>query len=349
MRVNLDLSPIQANDTIIVANNRQALAIKRSLGNTSKMPKVFSYQSWLERFWRSNNLNQDNRFLTQLEFRFLLKEFIKDASVKNPETFIEELIKCYKLCKSYQIEIDKISFLPSIPTKLFVELIGKYEKFKINNQCIDQTDIFHSCLKPLQQTNNEIENFYIYGFNEPTPEQNKLFKILECKPLFAQRTHNSSQNFSFVDQESELKAIAKWTKKISEKNPSKQIGVVIPNLNELQHLVKSTFDQEFSSSLIETHKKPYNMSLGISLSDYPLIKHLISIMRLSNQFLNGYVESELLRQVVTSPYIKDASNERNNRALLVNKILRLAETEIKANKITAIEGKNLQLDLLVII
>ena len=333
MRVNLDLSPIQATDTIIVANNRQALAIKRSLGNASKMPKVFSYQSWLERFWRSNNLNQDNRFLTQLEFRFLLKEFIKDASVKNPETFIEELIKCYKLCKSYQIEIDKISFLPSIPTKLFVELIGKYEKFKINNQCIDQTDIFHSCLKPLQQTNNEIENFYIYGFNEPTPEQNKLFKILECKPLFTQRTHNSSQNFSFVDQESELKAIAKWAKKISEKNPSKQIGVVIPNLNELQHLVKSTFDQEFSSSLIETHKKPYNMSLGISLSDYPLIKHLISIMRLSNQFLNGYVESELLRQVVTSPYVKDASNERNNRALLVNKILRLAETEIKANKI----------------
>ena len=109
MRVNLDLSPIQATDTIIVANNRQALAIKRSLGNASKMPKVFSYQSWLERFWRSNNLNQDNRFLTQLEFRFLLKEFIKDASVKNPETFIEELIKCYKLCKSYRIEIDKIS------------------------------------------------------------------------------------------------------------------------------------------------------------------------------------------------------------------------------------------------
>ena len=33
MRVNIELSSIQAADTIIVANNRQALAFKKSLAN----------------------------------------------------------------------------------------------------------------------------------------------------------------------------------------------------------------------------------------------------------------------------------------------------------------------------
>jgi len=51
MRVNIDLSDIQSKDTIIAANNRQALAIKQSMrlkSGTSKMPKIFSYQSWIE-------------------------------------------------------------------------------------------------------------------------------------------------------------------------------------------------------------------------------------------------------------------------------------------------------------
>ena len=111
---------------------------------------------------------------------------------------------------------------------------------------------------------------------------------------------------------------------------------MVPNLNELQHKVKSIFDLEFSSNLVEIHKKPYNISLGISLSDYPLIKHLISILRLSSQFQNGSVDTETLTKVVTSPYIKGAMIELNNRALLTNKIRQLSATRIKTNKILSL-------------
>ena len=50
MRVNLDLSSIKSNDTVIVANNRQALALKKSLAHSdlaSRLSKVYSYQSFL--------------------------------------------------------------------------------------------------------------------------------------------------------------------------------------------------------------------------------------------------------------------------------------------------------------
>ena len=43
MRVNIDLSSIQAKDTIIAANNRQALAIKKSIPLASGASKTVSY------------------------------------------------------------------------------------------------------------------------------------------------------------------------------------------------------------------------------------------------------------------------------------------------------------------
>ena len=339
MRINIELSAINSNDTIIVANNRQALALKKSLTHSnqaSRISKVYSYQSFLEKFWKSSQINQEKRLLTQLEFRFFLMKLCRDGSIKNPETFIEELIKCYKLCKSYGIEIHQFSKLPSIPSKLFVRLVRQYEEFKVRNNCIDQTDILDLTIDHLRQVSIDKGNYFRYGFNEPTPEQNKLFETLDCKILFAKQLESSSENFTFIDQESELKAIAKWAKKTSAKYPEQQIGIVVPNLNELQHQVKSTFDQEFNSNLLEIHKKPYNISLGMALSDYPLIKHLISILRLSNQYLNGYVESEVFIKVVTSPYVKGAMIEQNNRSLLTNKILQLSATKIKTNKIISL-------------
>ena len=61
-----------------------------------RISKVYSYQSFLEKCWKSRQINQEKRLLTQLEFRILLMKFSEEASVKNPETFIEELIKCYR-------------------------------------------------------------------------------------------------------------------------------------------------------------------------------------------------------------------------------------------------------------
>jgi hypothetical protein len=43
MRVNIDLSDIQSKDTIIAANNRQALAIKQSMRLKVALPKCQKY------------------------------------------------------------------------------------------------------------------------------------------------------------------------------------------------------------------------------------------------------------------------------------------------------------------
>ena len=102
MKVNLDLSLIQSDDTIIVANNRQVLAIRQSLSEQHgplKMPNIFSYTSWLQNHWQQNNPKRSIRLLSQMELRFFFKEIIQQDSNNQSEVVIDELIKCYHLCK----------------------------------------------------------------------------------------------------------------------------------------------------------------------------------------------------------------------------------------------------------
>ena len=335
MRVNLDLSLVQTNDTIIVANNRQVLAIKQSiyeLNGSIKMPQIFSYRSWLEHFWKKNNPQRAVRLLSLLELRYILKEITEKNSINNSEAIIDELIKCYSLCKTYFIDISTLPDFYANPSSLLIKWISEFEKFKTKNNCIDTTDLFSSVYKSLE-SNIKTGNYYAYGFKQRTPEQNKLFEILECQSLNSRSLENNIQALSFIDQETELEAIAKWAKEVSLKNPNSQIGVVIPNLSQLQHLVKSTFDQEFDASLLETHHKPYNISLGISLCQYPLIQHLLSIVKISTQIIKGNIDLEMLMKTVTSPYIKGALIESNSRALLVNRILGLGCEEATTQKV----------------
>ena len=106
MKVNLDLSLIQPDDTIIVANNRQVLVIKQSLSEqhgSLKMPNIFSYTSWLQNYWQRNNPKRSIRLLSQMELRFFFKEIIQQGSNNHSEAVIDELIKCYHLCKTHFI------------------------------------------------------------------------------------------------------------------------------------------------------------------------------------------------------------------------------------------------------
>ena len=338
MKVNLDLSLIQSDDTIIVANNRQVLAIKQSLSEqhgSLKMPNIFSYTSWLQNYWQQNNPKRSIRLLSQMELRFFFKEIIQQDPVNHSEAVIDELIKCYHLCKTHFIDISTMSSFSSSPCAQLVEWIYELEKIKLARGCIDSTDLF-TIVNPTLEKYEKKGKYYAFGFKKPTPEQDKLFQILDCELIKPISPINTIQALSFIDHEFELQEIAHWAKETSTQNPDYQIGIVIPNLGELQNTIKNIFDQVFASSLIETHRKPYNISLGISLCQYPLIQHLLNIIKLSKQIIDDSIDHKTLIKVITSPFIQGAHKESNNRALSVNRILALGREKSSTNKILSL-------------
>ena len=335
MRVNIDLSRIHQDDTIIVANNRQVLAIKRSISEqrgVTKLPNICSYTAWLEKFWQQQNTEHNLRLLSQSELRLLFTKIIKSGPVAQPDIVIEELIKSYRLCKSYFIEIENLANYYST-CNLFVRWIRELEKTKKERNYIDSTDLYSQIYLSVKNIAKN-KRYFIYGFKKTTPEQKNLFDALRCKTINPLLRSNSPKSFSFPDSETEIQAIAEWAKKLNTNKPNHQIGIVVPNISESQFAVKRIFDQVFNSSLLETKNKPYNISLGSPLLQYPLIQHLLNTLALSGQIIKNRIDHQLLIHVITSPYITGAQKESNNRSLQVNQILATKKESSSFKRIT---------------
>lgn len=148
---------------------------------------------------------------------------------------------------------------------------------------------------------------YIYGFKTLTPEQSQFLNTIGYQVLEHRQLDDSHANKTFKTTQDEIKSAAQWAKKIHASNPSKQIVVVSPKINELHYQFKSIFDQVFHDTLNETGQKSYNISLGLSLDQYPLIQHLLLILKLSSQLQKTALKQLLLTLLLprlTLPLLK---------------------------------------------
>ncbi|HIF89210.1 MAG TPA: hypothetical protein EYQ52_05285 [Candidatus Thioglobus sp.] len=338
MRVRLDLSSIQADDTIIVANNRQALAFKRTIIEqlgAIKMPSIYSYPAFLKKTWSQLNPQDSLRLLSDHELRILFSELINKCAVQNPGAVTDEAIKCYRLMKTHFISKEKIINYQNSPGVLFVSWMDGLSQIKKQFQLIDSSDLFLKMEQALKES-TPVGNYYHYGIKKTTPEQNKLFDLLQSQELELPQANDTYKAISHPTIEMELQSIAEWSWEKISKKPQHQIAVVIPNLGELQHKVSSIFDEVFGSHAIETQQKPFNISLGNSLSQYPLIRHLFKVIDLSHEIMQGNVELDSLCRVIPSPYIKGANIESNNRNLLINQLLGRGKSGFTTKQLTAL-------------
>jgi len=330
MRVKLDLSTIQANDTIIVANNRQAIAFKQTIFaqlGPNKMPNIYPYPAFLKHLWGSLNPQSKVRVLSDSELRAMIGKFLYENNVNNVSALTKEVIKCYRLMKAYFIDERKIASYQNSANTIFLDCLNQLNQTKKKYQLIDSTDIFSKIISSIEGLYHSGATFH-FGIKHPTPEQEKLFSALQSQALRAAETNSKTQATSHPTLEAELQEAAKWSKVKNKAKPSERIAIVIPNLNELQHKVRSIFDEAFESHGKETQVKPYNISLGVPLLSYTLIRHVFKIIELSNDFNKGVVELSTLMQVIPSPYIGGASSEENNRALLVVRLLSFSKNRL---------------------
>jgi probable DNA repair protein len=170
---------------------------------------------------------------------------------------------------------------------------------------------------------------YLYGFKTLTPEQTLLFDKVGYQALNTKQNNTQQDNQIFQTSNDEILSAAKWAKNINDAHPLKNIAIVCPTLNSEHHQIKSIFDTVFGDTLTEVGQKSYNISLGLPLTEYPLIRHIIAILELSGQLQNNRINTKTLNAVITSPYIAFAEEEQSARALLVNRVLSFSKVFFK--------------------
>ncbi|MCP3673919.1 MAG: hypothetical protein GY829_05555, partial [Gammaproteobacteria bacterium] len=152
------------------------------------------------------------------------------------------------------------------------------------------------------------ENIGLVGFQQISPakeqffhrleQQNTNFLKLEPNPIEAE-----IYRIELSDSREEIKQTALWAKEHWLANPEQRLGIVLPNLNNYRELTRITFERIFCPSEIITSddqvQRPFDISLGLPLSSYPLIDNAVMLIKLLSEPLT---QDESV-QFLLSPYL----------------------------------------------
>jgi hypothetical protein len=328
MWLNTNTTKVTKGDIVILANNRQVLAFKKTWGvqkGNSALPKILSWCQYLQETWQSLEANTKKRLISNIESRTLIKQSIQKSGQKVDNRLLDEVIKNNNYCDAHLIDYMQLSKLGVENYKLFATWLKDYQKTKSAHNLLDTNDL--SALIIAHNTN--LAKPYIYGFKTLTPVQSLLLDKTGYQVLKSEQKNTQSNHQVFQTTQDELLSAAHWAKDLNAQYPNKHIAIICPTLNNDHYQIQSVFDRVFANTLMETGQKSYNISLGFPLTEYPLIRHILTLLELCQQLKSNRIKTETFNTVITSPYIAHAQKERSARALLVNRTLDFSKTHFK--------------------
>lgn len=171
------------------------------------------------------------------------------------------------------------------------------------------------------------------GFDEFTPQQQRLIDCLtragaEIGSIAATTTSGRAVRLACQEPAGEIMLAARWARRILEGRPAARIGIVVPDLQAQAGTIARVFDDLFVPAATLPGAgpvvRPYNISLGRPLSDYPLAHSALLVLQLALGELTYTQAGSLLR----SPFLGGADEELSRRALLDAELRRLGETAV---------------------
>lgn len=188
------------------------------------------------------------------------------------------------------------------------------------------------------------DRMVLAGFNEITPAQELVLGALRRKGCRIERreiagsAQRNAVRVGLLDGETEIRAAAQWARRLVEKTAGKaeaRIGIIVPDLSKDRSQIERIFADEFhpNGRLSPEHdsQRAFNISLGLALSQYPLIYDAFLILQAHPSAIPLEDASRLLR----SPFIGGAQTEYTQRARLDAKVRELREPEVSVTDIVS--------------
>ena len=188
------------------------------------------------------------------------------------------------------------------------------------------------------------------GFMESTPVQKRLLDSLARRGVeVAERSVPDSMGdtvrVALIDSDREILAAARWSRRVLESDPEAlspdfRIGVIVPDLGRCRSKVERLFAEEFHPGgrlrPDLDSRRLFNLSLGLPLSEYPIIEAALLILKTQPQDMPG-MPIEVVGRLLRSPFIHGAyaadaalaaKAEWTGRGLLDGALRRLREPEV---------------------
>jgi ATP-dependent helicase/nuclease subunit B len=179
-----------------------------------------------------------------------------------------------------------------------------------------------------------------YAFDLVVPQKRDFFLACEKQGIEIRRCQPEARQgaigrLTFADARQELEAVAAWSRQKLESG-AQRIGVVIPELGQRRKEVARVFHRVMHPAGqlpgAEHVLRPFNLSLGAPLSDYPLVRSALAILELSIEEISYDQASKLIR----SPFVGGAQSEMAARARLDARLRRQAPAKLTLGKLVSL-------------
>jgi probable DNA repair protein len=296
--------------TVLTPNNRLSDSILDSFfiqaaNQIVDKPKCMPYRVALIKAYEQLNYQNPHKthptLLNEAQCHHLWRKIIQShANITFSEGLLKAVISAWERCQHWQIHDDNPTFNYTAQTELFQKW---WQVFAA--QLGQQNFITEYQLIPylLNADSPLFSQDVIWAcFDDFTPQQLELQEHLHKKG-FAQYQYDLDEKLAKTevlaaqDDKEEYQQLMAWLAlKVDEGN--QRIGVIVPNLEQESRSLQRILAHYFKPSF-------YNISLGKSLSSYPLVAHAACWLNLDDAYISAHQANLLLQ----SPYVGSSKEE----------------------------------------
>ena len=328
---------LKAGNTLVTGNSRLSRVLsdlysrwRMNQGDLQwQSPEIISWNLWLDKLWETAGLQgiagtdrsvPGSRQLISL-WEHTLKQEPLDHELLRPESLATQLRDTRKLIVEWQLDMKDPAWFASENENhaSFYQCNRAFEKRCKNAGWISPEDrpaLLSKAIGDGLLTSGQTID--LLGFDEFSPAQADLLSaLLESDNKVCRLTITPRQNkatlFQCKDSKTELRQMARWARFWYEKEPDSTIAIVVRDLQTRRQVIERQLEEILTPGInCSGQHKPWNISMGIPLARVPMIETAFDLFKL----LEERIDTQDIGRVLRSPWLRGASSERNQRALL---------------------------------
>ena len=349
------LEALESGATLLTSNRRLSRFIKAQFDEAQRArgrlvwhsPDIVPWTSWIERCWDSLVTRAaeeagpaSGMLLSAVQEQSLWEGIVADY-VQSGDRLLQvpatarNAAAAWRLMHVWHLSLPTDKNLLSGDVQVFDDWSKQYAEVCSKQGWLDQAR-----LPDLVESGYETGRLplpaclYLSGFDELTPQQRRLLATLDklgCSHSVLEPEVNGTDAIRtrLSDAEAEIAGVAAWVHGLLEQHPGESIGIVVPDLSALKGAITRIFDdvllpQTVLPDAADKIQRPYNISLGSGLADFPVIHAAL----LGLELIDGKLSLEKSGALLRTAFIAGAETEMSSRSLLDAKLRNIGELEV---------------------
>ena len=305
-------------------------------------PRIWTWSDWLQDVWEqavvAGSVPASEFLLTSQQELRIWEDIITESMGREPVQQLtgmaHEVQQAWQQIRSWHIPLNRDRFLYNRDSTAFFTWATRFKARCANQHWLPDIDLAERLLQSLQVEKLEVPGeLVLIGFDVLTPQQDSLLSTLAehgCRVRWIVHPSRAGRagRAVYPDAREEVEGMARWVRGQLEANPDARIGVVVPEFVEQRDIVVQALDEILTPGAAcpgqASVPRPYNLSLGLPLSVYPVVSAALQLLELQKPAVNLDTAGRLLR----SPFISGWGSEAGSRALLDVRLRKAREPEV---------------------